>query len=260
MNLKYIVKLLRDLFPEKESDSWDNSGGQIINFDKDIKKVLISLDISDKLIDISIEKDVDLIISHHPMFFGGLNNIDISSYKGKMIKKLINNEINVYSIHTNFDMAAEGMTKLITNKLGYEHFKVLKIQDIEKGTGYGGVIDLEEELKKDELIRLIKEKFNINEVKYFSSGNKTYKKLSFCGGSGGDFIEEASKASDIYITGDIKHHDYQLAYELGLDIIDIGHYESEKFFLEYIKDILEIKLENVDLITIDRNYFKSIII
>src|SRR6056297_1410839 len=145
MNISYIIKILDELYPESYSDDWDNSGGQIINFKKDIKNIVVSLDVSDKLIDFAVENKADLIISHHPMFLGGLDKIDIETYKGKIIKKIIDNEINIYSMHTNFDMAREGMTKLIAKKLGYDHFDVLKIEDIGKGIGYGGVIDL----KKD---------------------------------------------------------------------------------------------------------------
>src|SRR6056297_2759745 len=150
MNLNYIIKLLEELYPERSSDDWDNSGGQIINFEKDIKNILLTLDISDKLINFAVENNSDLIISHHPMFFGGLHKIDIKTYKGKIIKKIIDNEINIYSMHTNFDMAAQGMTKLIAEKLGYDYFDVLKVEDIDTGRGYGGVIDLKKEFTKDE--------------------------------------------------------------------------------------------------------------
>lgn len=259
MNLNYIIKLLEELYPERNSDDWDNSGGQIINFEKDIKNIVVTLDISDKLIDFAIEKKADLIISHHPMFFGGLDKIDISTYKGKLIKKIIDNEINIYSMHTNFDMATQGMTKLIGQKLGYEHFDLLKIKDIDKDIGYGGIIDLKKDLKKDEVINLVKEKFQIDKINIFSSRNKTYRKISFCGGSGGDFIEDAAQLSDIYLTGDIKHHDYQLAYELGLDIIDVGHYNSERFFMEYIADKIKKKSKTLNVEIFDRNIFKSII-
>ncbi|MDW7669744.1 MAG: Nif3-like dinuclear metal center hexameric protein [Bacillota bacterium] len=259
MNLIYIIKLLEELYPEMDSDDWDNSGGQVINFDKDIKNIIVTLDISDKLIDYAFKNKADLIISHHPMIFGGLNKIDISTYKGKMIKRIMDNEINIYSMHTNFDMANLGMTKLIAKKLGYDYFEVLKTKDIDREIGYGGIIDLKEDLNRDELINLVKEKFEIENLNFFSSGNKIYKKLSFCGGSGGDFIKNAAKVSDIYITGDFKHHDYQLAYELGLDIIDVGHYNSEKFFIEYISDILKKKNNSLNVDIFDRNVFKSII-
>jgi len=194
------------------------------------------------------------------MFFGGLEKIDISTYKGKMIKKIIDNEINIYSMHTNFDMANLGMTNLIGQKLGYDHFDLLKTKDIDKDIGYGGIIDLKKDLKKDEIINLVKEKFEIDKINFFSSGSKTYRKISFCGGSGADFIKNAAQSSDIYLTGDIKHHDYQLAYELGLDIIDVGHYNSEKFFMEYIADIIKKKNESLNIKIFDRNIFKSIII
>lgn len=259
MDLKYIIKLLEELYPEKCADDWDNSGGQIINFDKDIEKIIITLDVSDKLLEFAVDKKADLIISHHPMFFGGIDNIDIGTYKGKMIKKIIDNEINIYSMHTNFDMASQGMTKLIAKKLGYKHFEVLKKKDLEKGTGYGGIVDLGKDLKKDDVVELIKKKFNIDTLNIFSPKERNYRKLSFCGGSGGDLIKDAAKVSDIYLSGDIKHHDYQLAYELGVDVIDIGHFNSEKFFIEYISNIINEKNSDLTIEKFDINVFESII-
>ena len=260
MNLNYIIKFLDELYPKEYSDSWDNSGGQIINFEKDIKNIVISLDISDELIDYAVKNKADLIISHHPMFFSGLNCIDLSTYKGEMVKSIVNNEINVYSMHTNFDMGKQGMTELIAKKLGYDYFDVLKIEDIDKGIGYGGVLDLKRDMNEKEIINLVKKKFKIDKLKFFSPKEKKYRKLSFCGGSGGDFIKDAAEVSDIYLTGDIKHHDYQLAYELGLDIIDIGHYNSEVYFIEYINNLIKNKDKTLNIKRFDRNIFKSIIV
>ncbi|MFO7888016.1 MAG: Nif3-like dinuclear metal center hexameric protein [Eubacteriales bacterium] len=259
MNLNCIIKFLDKLYPKEYSDSWDNSGGQIINFEKDIKNIIISLDISDELIDYAVKNKADLIISHHPMFFRDLNRIDLSTYKGKMVKSIINNEINIYSMHTNFDMGTKGMTELIADKLGFKEFRVLKIENTDKGLGYGGVLDLKRDMTQEEIINLVKKKFKIDSLKFFSQKEKKYKKLSFCGGSGGDFIKDAAEVSDIYLTGDIKHHDYQLAYELGLDIIDIGHYNSEVYFIEYMNNLIKNKDRTLNIKTFDRNVFKSII-
>jgi dinuclear metal center YbgI/SA1388 family protein len=252
--------LLEELFPKEYSDSWDNSGGQIFNFNKDIKKIVVALDVTDELINLAVENKVDLIISHHPIFFEGIKEINIKTYKGQIIKDIIDNEINIYSMHTNFDMANQGMTKLLTKKLGCDYFDVLKINDADKNIGYGGVIDLGKDFEKKDVLKLVKEKLEVENFKLLSNNKKTYRKLSICGGSGGDFLREASQISDIYVTGDIKYHEYQLAYELGLDVIDIGHYNSEKFFMNYISDIIKRKSKEVDVDIFDRNVFESIII
>jgi len=260
MNLNYIINLLEELFPKEYSDNWDNSGGQIFNFNKDIYKIVVALDVTDELINFAVENEADLIISHHPMFFGDFKKIDIKTYKGKIIKNIIDNEINIYSIHTNFDMATQGMTKLLTKKLGYDYFDILKTNDTDKNIGYGGVIDLGKNFEIKDILKLIKGKLEVKNLKLLSNTEKKYRKLSICGGSGAEFLRDAAKTSDIYITGDIKYHDYQLAYELGLDVIDIGHYDSEKFFMNYISDIIKSKSEKIHIDIFDRNIFESIII
>ena len=103
MKLEKITKYLEKKYPLKNVEDWDNVGLQIGDMSKDIKKILVSLDCDMEAIEEGIAKNIDLIITHHPMIFTSLKNIDYSTVLGKKINKIIKNDIAVYTLHTNVD-------------------------------------------------------------------------------------------------------------------------------------------------------------
>jgi len=96
---------------------WDNVGLQIGSYDRQVKKVMITLDVLESVVDEAIEQDVDLIIAHHPLFFKSITDINIDSPKGRIIQKLIKHGITVYAAHTNLDIAPGGVNDLLCDAL-----------------------------------------------------------------------------------------------------------------------------------------------
>lgn len=108
-----------------------------------------------------------------------------------------------------------------------------------ENSGYGKIGDIKE-MTTREYADLIKRKLNIEHLTIYGDINKKIKKVALCGGAGSDFIYDAYKnKADLYITGDIKYHEAQMADELGLSIIDPGHFHTEKLILPVIKEYLE---------------------
>lgn len=105
--------------------------------------------------------------------------------------------------------------------------------------GYGRVGEVKE-ISLLNYLNIIKEALKIENVIVYGDQNKTVRKVAVCGGSGSSFIYDAyAKEADIFITGDVKYHDAQYANELGLILIDAGHYHTEKVILPVIKEYLE---------------------
>ncbi|RVU55312.1 Nif3-like dinuclear metal center hexameric protein [Anaerosphaera multitolerans] len=222
--------------PEYEED-WDNSGVQILFENSEIENIVVALDLTDEVVDMAIEKNVKLIITHHPMFFNGLKSIRSDEYIGKNVIRLIENKITVYSAHTTLDIAEEGVNDTISKLLNLREVKGL--YKTEKGYYIGRTGLLEKEMPLEEFIEFLKLQFNINNLRIYGKLKESVKKVSLCGGAGADFIRNAiDEKSDIYFTGDVKHHEGQLAYENNLIIVDIGHYNSEKIIVEKIKEKL----------------------
>ncbi|WP_300356852.1 Nif3-like dinuclear metal center hexameric protein, partial [Fusobacterium sp.] len=98
MKLSEIISRLEAKFPKQNAESWDNVGLLVGNKNNDIKKIQISLDVTSKVIDEAIKNKVDLIISHHPLIFSAIKEINTDSLIGEKILKLIENKISVYSL------------------------------------------------------------------------------------------------------------------------------------------------------------------
>lgn len=241
----------------KQQEPWDNSGLQIGSYNADINNIMLTLDIDSNIIEYAINNKYDLIITHHPFIFSGMKSIDFSTYEGKLIKDIIINNLNIYSLHTNYDMASFGVNYQLSKILNINDFDILHIVNPD-GSGYGGIGSIKA-VNIVDYAKSIKELLKVEHIKlYCSRDDKIVNKVAFCGGSGGEFINDAiAKEADVYITGDIKYHQAQFALQNNLCIIDAGHYNTEYQSLENIKNILS-EIDNINVKVMEINTVKEI--
>lgn len=116
MKAKDIYAALEKTAPLYLAEKWDNSGLQIGSRNRDVQKVLLTLDVTEAVIQEAIQKNVQLIISHHPFIFNGIKSICVDSGKGELVSQLIKHDISVYSAHTNLDSAKLGLNNFIANQ------------------------------------------------------------------------------------------------------------------------------------------------
>jgi len=164
-----------------------------------------------------------------------------------MLRSLIKKEIAVFTAHTNLDSAPGGINDGLARLLELKEVRVMSriayrtpgSKDHFAGLGRIGTLKTTIPLKR--YILILKDKFNINHIRLTKfEGNPSISKVAVCGGSGSDLIEEAlNHNADLFITGDLKYHDTQMAWLKGLILADIGHNCSERFFLNVLKDLLE---------------------
>jgi len=223
MVLSEIYKILDEISPFELQESWDNSGIQVGSQNQEVKKIVLSIDVDEELID-SLEQDT-LLITHHPIIFSGLKQMDFDKYPANLLQKMIKNNISNIAMHTNFDKTHlnEYVAKEI---LGY---KIIK-QD-----GFGIYLEINEDF--DKFVQKIKEKFLLKNTKYVKCSNFV-KTAALTTGSGCSLIPEIN--ADCFLTGDIKYHDAMEAKSINLSLIDIGHFESECFFSEILEKNLKI--------------------
>lgn len=234
-----LVKNLIKIAPESNAEKWDNSGLQIGDLKDRINGIVLSLDVSEEVIELALQKKYNLIITHHPFIFTPIKSINFENNKSKILKKLINNNINLYSMHTNLDIAVDGVNSALAKTIHINKYKLLKEEKDELKLGYGGIGKVEECRIEDYAI-LVKKYLKCPYIKMFcNENNKKVSNVAFCGGSGSSFILDAVRAkADVYITGDISYHDAQLAQGLGLSIIDAGHYYTEAPVLEELYKLI----------------------
>lgn len=237
-----IIEYIRKIAPEEFQEDWDNSGYQV-RIKNETDKVILCMDVTDRVIDRAIETGSKLIISHHPMIFTGVKSIDEDSYLGKNIIKLIENKISVYSSHTSLDVSDRGVNVALADAIGLPIVENFAMTDT---TTIGYVLSNN---IGDEIYERLKELGAI-----FYGKKVPVEKIAIVGGAGMSYFDEAiAKGVDMFITGDVKHHDGQRGYEENISLVDLTHYGSEKFVLNKLKDLLEEKF-TIDIEIIDTDF------
>ena len=120
-----IIQLFEQFSPKGLAMDGDKVGLQIGRLNKRIDRIMIALDVLENVIDEAIEKNVQLIIAHHPPIFRPLKNILTDTIQGRMIEKLLKHDITVYAAHTNLDVAKGGVNDLLAAALGLKNTEVL---------------------------------------------------------------------------------------------------------------------------------------
>lgn len=128
IKIKDLCRQLEKLAPKYMAESWDNVGLLVGDEEKEVKRIMLALDATPDVIDEAVNNKIDLIITHHPLIFKGLKQVNNKSVLGKSILKMIQNNVALYSAHTNLDMASGGTNDAIASLLGLEHVKVLKAE------------------------------------------------------------------------------------------------------------------------------------
>lgn len=249
MNLSQIVKILDEKLDINSQYSWDNSGLLVENQDKKISKILATLEVSDSVIDEAIDSNCDMIISHHPLFIKPINSLSYKNIYQSYAIRLIKNNIPLYSCHTNYDKLRDGLNDFVIKILDIQNPEILVTDESSEDYGLGRIANLTRKMNLDEFINYIKKSLNIDSCRYIGKKDIDIKRLAIVTGAGSDFIKIAfEKGADIFLTGDMKYHDSQESHFYGYNILDIGHYGSEKFFPQALIKTLAKVLPGIEII------------
>ena len=247
-DLEAILKVLDRDFPLSLAEEWDNSGLQVGNNGQIIKKVLVALDPSPGAVKKAVSIDAQLLITHHPLIFKAVSCLDLNVYPGNVIKEAVKNDISIVALHTNLDSARGGFNDILAEILGLEEIEVLgaKESSCDDGSGLGRIGDLPDSVDFLTCVKNVKEVLKVKNLKISGPDDARIKRVAVVGGSGGDMISEAAKkGADLLITGDVGHHDALNAEFCGINVIDAGHFNTERAALAvYIEKLDEIFNKN----------------
>lgn len=249
MIIKEIVNRLESVSPPMFAEDWDNSGLLCGHLDSEVNKILVCVDVTDSVVDQAIKQNVDLIIAHHPLIFKGLKKISDHDFIGRRVVRLIENHIGLYAMHTNFDVM--GMADEAADIMDLSNPSVLMttFEDAISKEGIGRVGMLPKRMTLKECAEHVKEVFHIDYVKVFGALNTKLDIAAICPGAGSDAIEDAiNKGAQVLVTGDISHHQGIDSVARGLCIIDAGHYNLEKIFMDYMKDYINNEYKSIKVV------------
>ena len=351
VNTNQVIQIIEELAPRELAVEGDNPGLQLGHPSAPVRKVMISLDVTSRVIEETVAKGIDLLISHHPLFYQPLNSLSFDETRGQVIKEAVKAGLNIYSAHTNLDICQGGINDYLADLLhfdgnrkplqvtaedrlkkltvfvppdhleevreaislagagwigNYSHctfqaegqgtFKPLEgsnpylgsygslervgevrletilpesrrarvlkamerahpyeevaydlyyLENTGHQLGLGRFAPLKEPFKLQEYLQLIKEQFNLSQLRLYGPERmdmtQSIESAALCSGSGGDlFYSALSLGAQLYITGDLKHHQLLAAAEEGLPLVEVDHFQAEKrgmaVVLEYLED------------------------
>lgn len=245
MKIRKIISLIENIAPLDSQEEWDNSGVQIMTDDGNVSRILVALEITDEVISEAKDFGAEMIITHHPLIFGGTDNVSVEDVTGRYILELVSSGISVYASHTPFDKAPGGNNDWLAEKIDLQN-----VEGFSEGVSFdmiGRCGDLTAPLSLFDLSMMVSTRMDIpfEQIRTVGDVTETINRVAICTGAGADLADKAlENGCDVLITGDVKYHDAQNAKAKGLCLIDAGHYGTEKTFAENFADKLRKELLN----------------
>lgn len=229
MNVSELYKELNGRIPQSLSCDWDKDGLEACPEPlRDVKRVLVSLDVTDAVIAYAQERGCDAVISHHPLFFGGLGAVNALDPSGARAVKLARSGISVMSFHTRLDAMRGGVNDVLASLIGLQSVEAVGEEQIMRI----GTLERETDAESfaSDLKTALSHGSGAREAKItLCSVGKPVKRVAVLGGSGGDDIGlAAAYGADAFVTGELKYHQLLSADDVGMSLICGGH-----FFTEY---------------------------
>lgn len=232
MTLEQLYNALEGLYPRSLSCNWDHDGVMIAeNMQKQVKKVLFALDVTELVAEYAIHSGFDLIITHHPYFFKPIPGLQAEIPQIGRGLRLYQAGIAVFSFHTRADCAEQGVNDALCALLNLTNISSFEVD----GLPMGRIGDLEREFTAEALAEVIKERLGCPALRVCCPF-KTIRRLAVLGGSGGSDISSAKAAgADGYLTGECGHHYMLDAVDMGLSVFVAGHDYTERPVLSYFE-------------------------
>ena len=244
-----LIDFLNEIAPPQLQESYDNSGLIVGNPHDEINGVLTCLDCTEEVVQEAIDRGCNLIVSHHPIVFRGLKTLTGASYIERVVINAIRNRIAIFAIHTNLDnVYYHGVNAKIAEKLALSDTAVLKpmlaYANAEKPVGAGLTGSLPYDMNCKVFLDYLKEKMALKVIRHTSLNQNNIRRIAVCGGAGSFLLNDARNAGvQAYVSADFKYHEFFDA-EKDLIIADIGHFESERFTIDLLFDLISGKFTN----------------
>ena len=241
MTIQGIYDILDACAPFSLQESYDKSGLLVGDPERNVRRVLLTLDITAPVVAEAAECGADLILAHHPVIWDPLRSVS----PAHPVWHLIRHNIGAICAHTCIDIAEGGLNDYIGDMMSNQIPMSREwgpLAALSGGRTLGRVAALQEEWAADELAEVLRDVFDCVSLRYCEGRNaQNIRKIAWCSGSGGDLIADAIAAgADALITGDCKHSVWAEAQNRYFTLYDCGHFETEvpvvNLFAEILRD------------------------
>jgi dinuclear metal center YbgI/SA1388 family protein len=245
-----IVEFLQDFAPLELAEEWDNVGLLIGAAQRDVKRVMTCLTLTPDVAAEGVAGGVDLIVTHHPVLFRAVQRLTDETAQGRMLLELIAGRISVYSPHTAFDSAADGVNRQLAESLGLQEIQPLRPlaagpdpgvgaadgadkSAISLGSGRFGALSAPLTLK--DFNQRVKSALGVQHLQYVGDEHRPIRRVAVACGAAAEFLEDAARhGCDVLLTGEARFHACLEAEAAGVALVLPGHYATERPAVEQL--------------------------
>ena len=240
-----ILAFLDTLAPRSLKMDWDNCGLLCGRPGREVRRILVALDPFDTVIDEAIRVKADLLVTHHPLIFrNGLMAVNEDTEAGRCVLKLVENGIAAINAHTNLDIAPGGINDVLAQTLGLAGIETIG----EEGLLRRGTVSAQ---PLPQFLAHVKQALGCDGLRYVEVG-RPVAIVAVGGGACADEMEEALAAGcDTFVTSDVKYNQFRTAFQLGLNLIDAGHFHTENPAMPVLRDRLQAAFPEVEVLFSD---------
>lgn len=244
MTVKDILDYLWMLAPLSCKENWDNVGFLCGRAQTPVNRVLVALDATEQVAQEAAKLGCELVVTHHPLIFRGTLHVTDRDASGQTLLAFLERSLAVISMHTNLDCAQGGVNDVLAQRLGLSEVQVLPDGETAGLIRYG----LRPEEQLDDFAAFVRCELRCPGLR-FVRGNSPVRKVAVGGGSCGEFLELVKTAGcDTFVTADVKYHQFCEAKQLGVNLIDAGHYETEQPVCEMLSEKLRNRFPELEII------------
>ncbi len=240
---------LNELAPRELAEDWDNVGLLVGDAASPVKRLMTCLTVTPQTAGEAIARNVDMIVTHHPMPFRPVQRLTTDHTAGRLLMDLIKAEVAIFSPHTAFDSTAGGINQLLAESFNTTNVRPLVPANPDNpAVGAARVGDVSTRTTMAQLIEQAKGVFNLAAVQYVGERKHVVKQIGFACGSGGSFLDQAIAAGcDTFVTGETNFHTCLEASARGIGLLLLGHFASERFAVDALAEELQRAFEGIEV-------------
>lgn len=235
-----VFDFLQEKAPFELQEGFDNAGFLVGKEDASVSKILVTLDITEQVVQEAAEKGVQLIVAHHPVIFGEVKSLTDQTVTGRILLSLVEHGIAAICAHTNLDSVEGGVNDALALRLGLADIGQLKQAGVDgQGRPYGiGRVGLVPEQPLYDFAMAVKRLLGANGIRLVDGGKPVHM-IAVGGGACADMMGDAlAQGCDTFVTSDVKYHQFLEARALGLNLVDAGHFPTENVICPVMRNWL----------------------
>ena len=231
------------------AEDWDNVGLLVGDSSRGVSRVMTCLTATSEVVDEAVEERADLIITHHPLPFRPLKRITADDTVGSILLTVIQAGIAVFSPHTAFDSAEEGINRRLADGLGVRRAEPLvPLENDPQGLGAGRYGQLDRPTPLAEVGGRLKQLVDVDRLRMVGRPDRTVHSVAVACGAAGEFLASAHRAGcDLLVLGEATFHTCLEARALDVALLLPGHYASERFAVEGLAELLAKRLPAIQV-------------